>query len=40
VVAPILFAAAVSATSWRTSFALAAVLPLAALGLLRPLQGR
>lgn len=40
VVAPILFAAAVSATSWRTAFALAAVLPLAALGLLRPLRGR
>ena len=40
VLAPILFAAAVSATSWRTAFALAAVLPLAALGLLRPLRGR
>jgi MFS family permease len=40
VVAPILFAAAVSATSWRASFALAAVLPLVALWFLRPLRGR
>jgi MFS family permease len=40
VVAPILFAAVVSATSWRAGFALAAVLPLLGLWFLRPLRGR
>ena len=40
VLAPILFAAVVSATSWRAAFAVSALLPLVGLALLRPLHGR
>jgi MFS family permease len=40
VVAPILFAATVSWSSWRAAFALAALFPLAGVWLLRPLGER
>ena len=40
VVAPIAFAAAVTHSSWRAGFALAALFPLAGWRLLRPLRGR
>ena len=40
VAAPIAFAAAVSGTSWRVAFALAALFPLAGAWLLAPLAGR
>jgi hypothetical protein len=39
VAAPVAFAAAVSATSWRTAFAVIALFPLAGWWVLRPLQG-
>lgn len=39
VVAPLLFAALVSGTSWRVAFGLAALAPVAGLGVLRPLRG-
>jgi sugar phosphate permease len=39
VVAPVAFAAAVSATSWRAAFAVAALFPLAGWWALRPLAG-
>jgi hypothetical protein len=40
VVAPVFFAAAVSATSWGAAFALAALFPFAGVWLLRPLAVR
>jgi sugar phosphate permease len=40
VIAPVAFAAAVSATSWRAAYALAALFPLAGWRLLAPLAGR
>jgi sugar phosphate permease len=40
VVVPVLFAAAVTHTSWRAAFGLAAALPVGGFWLLRPLRGR